>query len=204
MEEDRKRTIGFICPSCRQAVLIERTAFELAAAPSRLECPCGKSAVELTPFENDMQITVPCAFCGTEHTATCSNRAFFREKALAFSCAGSGLNCCFVGEEGPVTAALQRLEESLDSLGQDENGARGSFLNEIAMQEVLAELKEIAKRGGISCTCGSREWKLKINYSSVDVVCARCGAELRLPAATADDIDDICCKPYLLIRGRKE
>ena len=69
------------------------------------------------------------------------------------------------------------------------------------MHEVLSELKEIAQRDGISCTCGSHRWKLQVNYSSVDLFCADCGAAMRIPAATADDIDDICCKTRLLIRG---
>ena len=44
---------------------------------------------------------------------------------------------------------------------------------------------------------------MKVNYSSIDLCCAHCGAEMRIPAATADDIDDICCKDKILIRGRK-
>ena len=34
-------------------------------------------------------------------------------------------------------------------------------------------------------------------------ICAQCGAQMRIPAATADDIDDICCKNTILIRGKK-
>ena len=35
-------------------------------------------------------------------------------------------------------------------------------------------------------------------------MCAQCGAQMRIPAATADDIDDICCKNTILIRGKGE
>ena len=70
------------------------------------------------------------------------------------------------------------------------------------MHEVLSELRDIAQRGGVSCTCGSREWKLQVNFSSVDLSCAQCGAALRIPAATADDLEDLCCKNTLVIRGR--
>ena len=68
--------------------------------------------------------------------------------------------------------------------------AQGTFLNDLVMEEILGELRDIGRRGGISCTCGCREWKLKINYSSVELFCAQCGGALKLPAATMSDIED--------------
>ena len=62
-------------------------------------------------------------------------------------------------------------------------------------------LKEIAARGGISCACGSKRWKMQVNYSSIDLSCADCGATMRIPAATASDIDDICCKNTIVIHS---
>ena len=113
-----------------------------------------------------------------------------------------GLDCCYVGEEGPVFAAMKRLEEAVDKL-EAAAGAEGTFIDDVIMHEVLSEIRDIAQRGGISCACGSKEWKLQVNFSSVDLFCARCGAALRIPAATADDLEDICCKPSLLIHGKE-
>jgi hypothetical protein len=152
----------------------------------------------------NVSMEVPCLFCGREHTVHCSSDAFLRQKALAFSCTASGLDCCYVGEEGPVYAATARLEQAVDKLeAQKAKEQEGAFLDEIVMHEVLSEVKDIAQRGGISCACGSLKWGLKVNYSSIDLSCTVCGAEMRIPAATADDIDDICCKNNILIRGRK-
>ena len=36
MIEDAKRSIAFLCPVCRQPVILERTVFQLAASGSRL------------------------------------------------------------------------------------------------------------------------------------------------------------------------
>ena len=200
MPED-KRTIGYICPVCGQAVIASRTAFQLAAGDSVLPCPCGKSELGFRQLGDRCEVTVPCLFCGKDHTVTCSSHAFLHEKVLAFSCAASGLDCCYVGEEGPVFAALQRLEEAVDKL-EAASGEKGAFLDELVMQEVLSELKEIAQRDGISCTCGSHRWKLQVNFSSIDLFCADCGGAMRIPAATASDIDDICCKNKLVIHGQ--
>ena len=203
MGEEAKRTLAYLCPSCHQAVVAEKTVFSLAAAPGKIPCPCGKSALK-TEIEGDrVKLTVPCLFCEKEHTVTCSTHAFLHEKALAFSCAASGLDCCYVGEEGPVFAAMKRLEEAVDKL-EAAAGEKGTFLDEVIMHEVLSELRDIAQRGGISCTCGSREWKFQVNFSSVDLICGHCGRALRIPAATADDLEDLCCKNTLLIKGKGE
>jgi hypothetical protein len=202
MIEEKKRTLAYFCPECRQPVIAELSAFSLAAASTEIPCPCGKSKLKIEPVGDHVKVTVPCVFCGHDHTAACSMDAFFHQKALAFSCHASGLDCCYVGEEDLVFRSTRRLEEAVDKL-DSERGERGAFLNEVIMQEVLSELKGIAQRGGVTCSCGCKEWKLKVGYSAVHLTCAQCGGTLRVPAATADDLDDICCKDGLLIHGRK-
>lgn len=201
MMEEAKRTIAYLCPECRQLVMIERTVFQLAAAASDLPCPCGKSALRVEIMGEQTRVTVPCLFCGKEHTVVCPTQAFLGKKCLAFSCAASGLDCCYVGEEEAVFSAARRLEEAVDKVDTDAQ-ERGVFLDEIIMHEVLSELQEIAQRGGISCTCGSKQWKLQVGYSSVDLICADCGGTLRLPAATESDLEDICCKYTLQIKQK--
>ena len=202
MNQDEKRYISYLCPKCRQSVIVARDLFTLAAAPTRIKCPCGKSELRIEFMPNRVQMQVPCVYCGREHMVSCPSQAFVREKALAFSCAASGLACCYVGEEEPVFAALARLEEAVDKY-EAAAGAQGTFLNDLVMEEILGELKDIAQRDGISCTCGCREWKLKINYSSVELFCADCEGALKIPAATISDIEDLCCKPILTIRGNR-
>ena len=70
MVEDAKRSIAFICPVCRQPVILERTAFQLAASGSRLPCPCGKSGVDVAIMGDKVRLTVPCLFCEEEHVTT--------------------------------------------------------------------------------------------------------------------------------------
>ena len=201
MVEESKRTLAYICPSCRQAVIAERSVFQLAASANAIPCPCGKSALRVEMMGDRVKLTVPCLFCESDHTVACSSKAFLHEKTLAFACAASGLDCCYAGEEAPVFAAMKRLEEAVDKR-ERAAGEKGACLDELVMHEVLSELKEIAQRDGISCACGSRKWKLQVNYSSIDLFCADCGAAMRIPAATASDIDDICCRNTMVIHGK--
>ena len=49
----------------------------------------------------------------------------------------------------------------MDKLGAEE-GAQGVFRDEIVMEEVLSEIRDIAARGGISCACGSKNWTFQV------------------------------------------
>lgn len=202
---EETRSIGFICPVCGQPVIAARTAFQLAAGDSVLPCPCGKSELRFRQLGDRCEVTVPCLLCARDHTAVCSNDALLHQKLLALSCPTSGLGCCLIGEEAPVFEAMGKLEQAVDKLRMDDQtDSRGTFLNEVVMAEVLAELRDIAARGGVRCGCGSMDYGVKVGYASVDVVCARCGSALRLPAAAPDDLTGLCARYTITIPGKKE
>lgn len=204
MSYEKSRFFAYICPHCRQTVIASKSTFALAASPARIVCPCGHSELNVEVLPQRAHLSVPCIACGREHSVTCPTHSFLREPALAFACASSGLDCCYVGEEEPVYAAAARLEQAADKLKAPRKEQDDPpFLDPLIMEEVLSEIRDIAARGGISCTCGSHRWTFQVNYSSVDLVCRACGAQMRIPAATADDLDDVCCKTKLLIRGKE-
>lgn len=201
---EQTRAVGYICPVCGQSVIAARTAFQLAAGDSVLPCPCGKSELRFTQLDGRCEITVPCLFCARDHTAVCDTHALLHQELLALSCPASGLGVCYVGGEGRVFQAMEKLEQAVDKLRMDDQtGGRGAFLNEAVMGETLSELKDIAARGGVSCACGSKDYGVKVGFSAVDLVCASCGAALRLPAATADDLAALCARDTLTIPGKK-
>ena len=204
-DQNENRTVAYLCPACRQTVIARRTLFSLAAAPAKIPCPCGKSALEIELLPTRAKLSVPCPFCRREHQVSCAASDFVGGKTLAFSCAASGVTCCCVGGEREVYAAAARMEQAADKLEREQERRpeeRQAFLDEVIMHEVLSELKDVAARGGVSCACGSREWDFQINYSSVDLICRACGARERIPAATADDLDDLCCRTAILIHGK--
>lgn len=202
---EETRTIGYICPVCGQTVIAQRTAFQLCAGDSVLPCPCGKSELSFRQLGDRCEISVPCLFCARDHRAVCANDGLLRKPLLALSCPASGLSCCCIGEEGQVFRAMEKLEGAVDKLRlDDQTDSRGAFLDQVVMGEVLAELKDIAARGGVKCACGAADYGVKVGYSSVDLVCGDCGAALRLPAATQDDLAALCAQATLTIPGKKE
>ena len=67
--EEPKRTLAYICPKCKQTVVVERPVFRLAAAPDKLPCPCGGSALKIEMEADHVDLTVPCAYCGESAAA---------------------------------------------------------------------------------------------------------------------------------------
>ena len=75
-----KRTIGYICPVCGKAVVVERTEFQLAAGKNVLPCPCGQSELVIEQHGDHAEVTVPCLFCAKDHRTACSYDALLRQK----------------------------------------------------------------------------------------------------------------------------
>ena len=93
------------------------------------------------------------------------------------------------------------MEELALRVEKEKAGGQEAFTDNVIMYEVLSELKDIAARDGISCTCGSHDYTMAVRRGAVDLTCAKCGGRLRLNAATDQDLDDLCCQMKLTIRG---
>ena len=61
---------------------------------------------------------------------------------------------------------------------------------------------EVVFRGGVQCGCGSSDYGIHVRRDAVDLTCSRCGARLRIPAATDEDLDRLCCQMKLVIPGK--
>lgn len=99
--EEPKRTLAYICPACRQSVIVERDLFSLAAATAHIKCPCGRSELRVEFVDDHVDLEVPCLFCDREHRVSCSTHAFLHQKALAFSLRGLRPGLLLRGGGGP-------------------------------------------------------------------------------------------------------
>ena len=198
MEE--MRFFGYICPRCGKAVMAPRSVFALSAAAARIECECGKAEMDIETDGRRFRLTVPCGLCGEAHTAECGAEQVLRGRGIGLACPEKQQICCYVGEEAEVRRNMEELAVRAE---KEKSGEPEAFTDNVIMYEVLSELKDIASRGGISCSCGSKEYGIRVRRAAVDLECRRCGARLRLPAATDEDLDRLCCQMTLTIRGRE-
>ena len=198
MEE--KRAFGYICPACGKSVYGERTQFALSAAAVALACDCGKSELTAESDGVTFRVTVPCGVCGEEHRAEVSAQAILHGEGVGLACPSTKQLCCYIGDIYRVEGALRDLELIVQ---KHKDGEEEPFVDSIIMYEVLSELKDIAARDGISCTCGAKNCAISVHGGAVDLVCRDCGGRLRVPAATDEDLDRLCCHYTLTIKGNK-
>lgn len=198
MATEKMRTIGYLCPSCRKTVIRGRSVFALAASGAVVGCECGKSSLTVDAEEKGFRLSVPCGVCGGEHSAVVDVTRMLEGQGVGLACPETKQLCCFIGEAWEVERELERL-----SLAADKGDGGELFVDSLIMHEVLSELKEIAAREhGISCTCGSEKYTMEVRPAYVDLICADCGARLRIDAATDDDLDRLCCHWTLQIKGK--
>jgi len=200
-EMERKRTLGYICPKCGKSVIGERTVFALSAGPAALVCDCGESELISETDGLDFRLTVPCGVCGGEHIAQVEAKRMLSGQGFALSCPERRQLCCCVGERDRVVSALRQLQLAAEKLRERKEDL---FADDVIMYEVLSELKDIAARDGISCTCGSHRFRMAAGGGAVDLICQNCGGRLRIGAATDEDLDQLCCRYTLTIRGNQE
>ena len=197
---EQMRALGYLCPECGKIVYGERTRFAMSAAAVGLVCDCGRSELTAQPDGPSCRLTVPCGLCGGEHRAQAAAERLLEGEGVALACPKTRQLCCYIGQPQRVERALRQLELTVEKTREDRDGA---FVDSVIMYEVLSELRDIAARGGVSCACGASGCAMEIQGGAVDLVCRQCGARLRLPAATDEDLDRLCCQYTLTIPGRK-
>ena len=197
MEETR--SFGYICPQCGKAVVARRSKFALSAAAAHMECACEKSALRAETDGVKFRLWVPCGLCGETHQAECRTESVLEGRGIGLACPKKHQLCCYIGEEQQV---LRQMEQLAILAQKEKTEEPEAFTDHVIMYEVLSELKDIAARGGIGCSCGSRDYAIQVRRAAVDLVCKTCGGKLRLPAATDEDLDRLCCQMSLTIKGQ--
>ena len=201
MTGETTRTIGYLCPACRKKVIRERSVFALAASGAVVDCACGASSLTVDAGEQRFRLSVPCGVCGAEHGAVVDAARLLEGKGVGLACPQTRQLCCFIGEPYEVEREMERLSLAADK--ELERGEDGElFADSVIMHEVLSELGEIAARPhGVSCDCGCERYRMEVRPAYVDLICAGCGARLRIDAATDEDLDRLCCRYTLKIKG---
>ena len=177
---------------------IKGAARQKQAAAARIGCECGESELEIQTDGVKFRLWVPCGLCGGTHQAEVDVNAILTGRGVGLACPETKQLCCYAGDTAQVQRAMEELAIRAEKEKCEEKEA---FTDNVIMYEVLSELKDIAARGGIRCSCGSTEYGIQVHRDAVDLVCRRCGGKLRLPAGTDEDLDRLCCQMTLTIRG---
>ena len=196
---EQMRSFGYICSNCGKAQVHQRSRFALSAAAARMECECEKAALTVETDGVKFRLSVPCGLCGETHQAELDAQQLLEGRGVGLGCPKTRQICCYIGEEQQV---MSSVEEMTIRKEKDKAENPEAFTDNVIMYEVLSELKDIAARDGIACSCGSHGYAMQVGRAYVDLVCGMCGGRLRINAATDEDLDRLCCQMKLEIHGR--
>lgn len=188
-------------PRATSASSSREACLPLSASGAVVSCECGESSLTIEAEENKFRLSVPCGVCGEEHLAECSADKLLHGAASALP---APIRKCSAALSARTTPSSTRWSSFRSRRPRSASRATipPPLPISVIMYEVLSELKEIAARkDGITCSCGSKSYGMEIHSTYVDLVCKSCGAKLRIPAATDEDLDRLCCRMKLQIKS---
>lgn len=189
----KQTTIAYRCPHCGATVFSMVGVFALTADMLRLKCPCGESELSIVyTKDKKIRLNVPCFLCPSPHSLTVSSQLFFESEILAFPCAYSGVDICFVGKKEKIDEALAAADAELErqlggaslaDLAKSRAGESGVFSDPQIMDIVMYVIHELQAEGEITCRCPEHTgtYQVEILEDCVRVACTKCGAKTDIP-----------------------
>lgn len=182
--EPKQIVIAYRCPDCTATVKSHVGMFSLAGDMLRLKCTCGGSDVRITKTsDGKLRFTVPCIFCGQEHSFVISKSTLTSRDLFTVPCSYAGIDILFIGKEDSVNEAIDYSDEQLEELlGENDmddiKSPRGDEAwGDAHLQDmVIFTLQELCEEGNITCKCGSSgEYVCETTPDSVKIYCKKCG-----------------------------
>ncbi|MBR6050280.1 MAG: hypothetical protein IKP68_03640 [Clostridia bacterium] len=181
-------TTAYRCSECGETVYGITGAVALTGDMIKLKCPCGGSAMTIKNIaDGKVRVTVPCAFCQSDHTFVISKKLLLSKELFTYPCPYTAIDICFFGTDEKVKEAVRLSDEVLDQYFVDENGNRLSDLgkphelsDEHVRDLITLVLGELADDGKIFCDCGvSHDLAVRDGNDYVELRCKKCGCSKR-------------------------
>lgn len=198
MEKRIKTRIAYRCAFCGSVISADIQESTLSSTFTLPCIECGKSKLEIIP-ESDgaIKLVVPCLMCPHPHPYKISRSIMFERDIFTLSCSFTGLDICFIGDEGGVEDEIDRTGAEISALTNDEDGddsvkKSAEFLvaDTSVVREVLFAIGILEEQKKITCSCSPSAVKVLVDYDKVIVVCKNCGKKYEIPARTRFDANN--------------
>lgn len=161
----KNATVAYRCPNCGGVTKSVVGVFTLSGDMIKLKCPCGHSELKLNyTSERKLRLSVPCFACGKNHEFVLGENIVFNRDIILLPCAYTGLDICFIGTPGKVSAAITEADAELEKLlkesgaedyfdGDDDDEDDGKLPDFSALPGISTVVKELLADGEITCGC---------------------------------------------------
>lgn len=135
---------------------------------------CGEKCATIEQKRDKYKITVDCPICEMPHIFTPTFSKFWHSELMTYKCPDSGLEIYFQGTHRRVKEALDKQEELLADMEQQQ---QLMFDKEFLINEMIRYIEFLASSDAIMCTCGSLDIQINITDECITLICQDCGTE---------------------------
>lgn len=177
-------TFAYKCYHCGMSEFVSTSLFRLVAKGECYHnCICGMEGIHLFQEKRGISVVVPCINCGDRHTFHMSAADVLHGKVHVLECPSTDMHCCVAGDDKKVRQSLDAIEAELEKM-LDHFGYECHFKNSHVMLYALNRIHDIAEKGGITCSCGSRDVDLNLLEDRVVLICGHCGGTRAIQASS--------------------
>ncbi len=181
MVKEFKKSIGYICPYCSSITVSDINLFDFSGSdtisfPCTGNCP--DQCITVTPKKDKYTISVNCPMCDDPHIFNVKKITFWQNRFFVLHCPETGIGILFVGNRDEVKSEIEAQEEMFVKM--NEEYAISDELNLIF--DTVERINELAKDGGVSCSCGSTALSIEIDNEKITLRCRTCGRIKDIPA----------------------
>ncbi len=181
MIKEFKKSIAYICPYCSSIAIRDINLFDFSGnTPTAFTCggDCFEQCITVTPKKDKYTISVNCPMCDDPHVFNIKKITFWQNKLLILHCPDTGIGILFIGDRDTVKAEIEQQEEMF--IKMNEEYAVSEELNMIF--DTVERINELAKSGGVSCSCGSSAISIEIDSEKITLRCRDCARVKDIPA----------------------
>ncbi|MBQ9510647.1 MAG: hypothetical protein IJR55_03015 [Clostridia bacterium] len=185
--EPKKIMMAYRCPQCATTVKSAVGVLDLSGDLLKLKCSCGGSEMHITKTsDGKYRFTVPCLFCGNDHSFVISRNTLVAKELFTVPCSYAGVDILFIGDEEKVSDAINESDKQLSELLEEneleelrEQNKNDEAYGDAHLQDlIIFTLRELNEDGQITCACkDGGEYVCEPNPDSVRVYCKKCGYE---------------------------
>lgn len=190
----RKTRVAFRCQYCGAVITSDISRERLDEPVSLLCTECRKSKLDIKKTGETISLTVPCLMCPHPHPYKVSESIFFERDIFVLKCTFTGLDICFIGDEDNVEDEIDAsgalISAFMEENKEDEGAQKGADIlvaDTSVMREVVFAIGEVQKQEKIKCSCGSKAFKVLLDYDKAVVSCKVCSRKAEIPARTRFD-----------------
>ncbi len=197
---DTRVTIAYKCHSCGTFEFFNTSLFKFLHKKEHiLTCRCTNSSLVITEdCHKEYRIRIPCIGCGNDHIFMLPRKGLLSKIVNVLYCPETGVQLCFIGNDGDVRKKIDNLERELDEL-INLFGYDNYFKNTQVMFDVLNRIHDIAEQGNLICECGNKDIELVMLPDEIHLKCIKCPGNKIIKASSNNHLKDILIKQQIIL-----